>query len=183
MDTTITTAYNNSLNLYNNNNRCIQQPTQAPYQQQYLVLNQGQFYGSSSHLNHQSESMWEKQHQHQQQQQQQQQKSSYIVPNEEYQDKPQHFHSNYNPYYPTNITRNIKTEYESPLFMGSAEEHSKVTTNNKYRNSASHKNKSSLSLIKEDFNKPSIVADVEDFYDEDNGEEEENQGDNHAKKR
>lgn len=181
MDTT-TTSYNNSLNLYNSNNRCVQQQTQAQYQQQYSALNQGQFYGSSSHLNHQAELMWEKQHH---QQQPEQHKPSYIVPNEEYPTIPQHFRNTYNPYYTTateNITRNIKTKDELPLFMCSAEEHSKVTTNNKYQNN-SCKNESFLSLIKEDSNKSLIIADDDCCGEEDEEEEEEGQDDNHAKKR
>lgn len=186
MDTTAT-SYNNSLNLYNSNNRCVQQQTQAQYQQQYPALNQGQFYGSSSHLNHQAELMWEKQHH--QQQQPEQHKPSYIVPDEEYPTIPQNFRNTYNSYYTTatdNITRNIKTKDKSPLFMCSAEEHSKVTTNNKYQNN-SCKNESFLSLIKEDSNKSLIIADDEgccgEEDDDEEEEEEEDQDDNHAKKR
>ncbi|KAI8642549.1 hypothetical protein BD408DRAFT_443428 [Parasitella parasitica] len=165
----VNTAYS-PLNLYTNSNRIIQQVSQAQYQHHCLTLNQAQFYNANSHSNPPSNQMWDKQ--------QLQPKPGHLGANDEFDYMSQHFRNHYYPYNP-NTTRNIKTEDEPLLFVGSAAEHSKMTTNNDYRNNSPQKQQGFL----ENDPKNSSAAVDDEACNEEEENEENDEDDNHAIKR
>ncbi|CEP08415.1 hypothetical protein [Parasitella parasitica] len=166
------TVYN-SLNLYTNSNRIMQQEAQAQYQH-YPMLNQAQFYNASSHSNHLSDMMWDKQPLHP--------KPAHLGANDELASMPQHFRSHYYPYFPAttieNTTRNIKIEDEPPLFVSSAAEHSKITTNNEYLSDSPNKQQD---LVENNASNQSVAVDDETYFEEEENDDDEDN--NHARKR
>jgi len=130
----------------------MQRQAQTHYQQQqHPFLNQEQLYGS----NRQSGAMWERQHQ-----------GSYNIsssndctPMSQYmRDK---YHSLSTSTSAQNYTRNINTEDEPPLSVGSAAEFSKMTANNKYGNNSSLEDNGYLNLMNEKSSNTTIYAEDE----------------------
>ncbi|KAL9560011.1 hypothetical protein PS6_000496 [Mucor atramentarius] len=146
MNTTSTIAAN-AFDSYDSSGCALQQQTQVQYQQQHYpsLLNQNQLYEANAH----SESMREKHHQTP--------ASSMPIP-------PHIRGQHYSHYLDTsmkNRTQNIKTKHESPLFVGSAADFSKMPTNNTYANDSPLENDGYLNLIEEKSSNPSIPAEDE----------------------
>ncbi|GAN01066.1 hypothetical protein MAM1_0004d00497 [Mucor ambiguus] len=162
---TASTVVTNAFDLYSS--RTMQQQAQTHHQQQqYPSLSQEQLLCDA---NPPSGAAWKRQHQ-----------GSYntvssndCVPiSQPIRDKHYSFYSNESV---QNGTRNIKTGDAPPLFVGSAAEFSKMTTNNKYENEGD----GYLNLIKEKSSNPTIYAEDQypnqlnkDTYQDDTHEEE-----------
>ncbi|KAG1112497.1 hypothetical protein G6F42_014727 [Rhizopus arrhizus] len=155
MNTTSTIA-TNAFDSYDSSGCALQQQTQAQYQQQHYpsLLNQNQLYEASAH----SESIREKHHQTPA-------SSMPILPHTRGQ-----YYSHYLDMPMQNRTQNIKTKYESPSFVASAADFTKMPTNNKYANDSSLENDGYLKLIEEKSSNPSIPAEDE-YSDQNEGNE------------
>lgn len=151
---TASTIATNAFDSYSSTDRTLQRQPQTHYyqQQQYPPINQEQLHEA----NRQSGAMWERQHQglHSVN------AGNHCTP------MPQQISDRYYSLYSStavqNCTpRNIKSEDEPLLFVGSAAKFSKMTTNNKYRNGSSLEDDGYLNLIKEKSSNPSVYAEDE----------------------
>ncbi|KAF1797288.1 hypothetical protein FB192DRAFT_1399166 [Mucor lusitanicus] len=162
---TVTTT--NAFDSYNS--RTMQRQAQTHYQQQhYPSMNQEQLYQA----NHPSGAAWQRQHQG----------SFNMTSSNDCAPVSQHTHDKYYLSYSNtpiqNGTRNIKTGDTSPLFVGSAAEFSKMTTNNKYEN----EDDGYLNLIKKESSNPTIHA--QDEHPDDHGDiKDTDQGNTHDRER